>query len=190
MFNFIVTRYYDNEHFSDVDPGSWYSAAVETVYRRGLMKGTEDFLFSPQGVFTLAETVTIAARMQNIYHFEQAQLDDSGSPWYRSYVDYALTHGILQQELENYTRPATRAEFATLLCAALPEDAFSPIQNDITFFDVSTGSHAYPSIMILAQAGILGGREEGKFEPDATITRAEVAAVLARIVKPSLRLSA
>lgn len=189
LFNFIVTTGYFDTLFQDVEPDGWYSAAVETVYRRGLMNGTSDVnaTFTPHGTFTLAEAVTVAARVRDIYYYEQTNFYN-GNPWYRTYADYALAHGILSQQYSNYNCPATRAEFAKLLCAALPEDAFPPIQNNIIFFDVPTESHAYLSIMRLAQAGVLGGRAEGKFEPDATITRAEVAAVLARIVKPQLRL--
>ncbi|MDE6589277.1 MAG: leucine-rich repeat protein, partial [Oscillospiraceae bacterium] len=188
LFNFIVTKGYFDTLFEDVERNSWYSAAVETVYSRGLMKGMSDVTFAPYGTFTLAETVTVAARVHDIYYYKQTDFS-GGEPWYRTYADYAMDHGIMSQHYSDYSAPVTRAEFAKLLCAALPEDAFPPTQSSIIFSDVPTESHTYPSIMKLAQAGILGGRGEGKFEPDATITRAEVAAVLARIVKPSLRLS-
>ena len=154
------------------------------------MKGTSDInaTFDPHGTFTLAEAVTVAARVRDIYYDGQTNFHN-GNPWYSAYVEYALAHGILSQQYSNYDSPASRAEFAKLLCEALPEDAFPSIRNNTTFSDVPPGAYAYSPIMRLAQAGVLGGRSEGKFEPDSTITRAEVAAVLARIVKPTLRLS-
>ncbi len=190
LFNFIVTTGYFDTLFQDVEPGGWYCSAVETVYRRGLMKGTSDInaTFAPHGTFTLAEAVTVAARVRDIYYDEQTNFHN-GNPWYSAYVEYALAHGILSQQYSNYDRPASRAEFAKLLCEALPEDAFPTIRNNTTFSDVPPGAYAYSPIMRLAQAGVLGGRSEGRFEPNGTITRAEVAAVLARIVKPTLRLS-
>ena len=54
--------------FSDVDPAMWYAPYIAAAAPTGLMKGIGTDTFAPMGKVTLAETVTIAARLHSIYH--------------------------------------------------------------------------------------------------------------------------
>lgn len=52
--------------FSDVAEGSASYEAVKLCYERGLMNGTSDTAFSPQGKLNVAQLVVLAARLYNL----------------------------------------------------------------------------------------------------------------------------
>ena len=52
----------DDTGFSDVDAGSWYADAVAYVRDNGLMSGTSDTTFEPDGTMTRAMLVTTLYR--------------------------------------------------------------------------------------------------------------------------------
>ena len=49
--------------FRDVGAGEWYYGNVKYVYENGIMKGTSDTEFSPEGTLTRAMCVTILHRV-------------------------------------------------------------------------------------------------------------------------------
>ncbi|MDK2820983.1 MAG: hypothetical protein PWP31_948 [Clostridia bacterium] len=78
---------------------------------------------------------------------------------------------------------ATRAQAAVMLAKALGMQPVEIDTSDITFSDailISPEDVGY--ILALKEAGIIKGTPDGKFNPNSTITRAEIAAMLSRIV--------
>lgn len=74
----------------------------------------------------------------------------------------------------------TRAEFAKMLIRALNLENNSAKQS---FSDVSSTSWYAPYVAVAAEKGIITGRSAAQFDPNATITRAEMATMIARAVK-------
>lgn len=193
--NFQAVNTYTEDSFADVS--GWYAPYVSAVYTYGLMLGavntsTGERAFSPNGEITLAETITLAARIHSIY-FNDGHVFVQGDPWYQTYVDYAAENGILSstEEYDSYLSSATRAQFATIMADALPDSAYQEInmveQGAIPDVDMSQ-KYSF-SVYTLYRAGILTGGEHAAFRPDEPITRAEAAAVAGRIIDPSLRQS-
>ena len=56
MLSFSINAFaaVEDTGFSDVDAGSWYADAVEYVRDNGLMRGTSDTAFDPEGTMTRA----------------------------------------------------------------------------------------------------------------------------------------
>ncbi len=52
-----------NNNFTDVKPESWYAESVKSAYELGLMTGNSDTTFNPNGNVTVAEAITMAARV-------------------------------------------------------------------------------------------------------------------------------
>ena len=78
----------------------------------------------------------------------------------------------------------TRAEVATIFFRLLTDDAraeFDSTEN--SFKDVAAGSWYNRAISTLANANILIGDEKGNFRPNDSITRAEMATIIARFDK-------
>ncbi|ETT45171.1 S-layer protein [Paenibacillus sp. FSL R7-269] len=74
----------------------------------------------------------------------------------------------------------TRAEFSKMLIRALNLENNSAKQS---FGDVSSTSWYAPYVAVAAEKGIITGRSAAQFDPNATITRAEMATMIARAVK-------
>lgn len=183
-----MVKVYSND-FSDVKTRDWFYSNVIAAYELGLMKGTARGAFSPNNNVTIAETVTLAARLHSIYHTGSDKFPSyDGGKWFDPYVDYASDNGIVTMAY-NYDRPATREDFVHILAKALPEEALENIAS-VDFADVDELKYA-SDVQLLSGAGVINGiQEDGQtyFKPSATITRAEVAAVVSRMAKPGSRI--
>lgn len=167
--------------FADVAGSAWYAATVQTCYEVGLMTGTGTGTgFAPDQVLTVGEVAAIAARMNEAITGDSIYLVDSTLPWYASYVDYLEKLGV---EVPDPVKQATRQEFIAMLAAVVPEDMLTPI-NQIT----ALPDTADAAVLSFYNAGILTGVDDwGTFAPDKTLTRAETAAMVARVARPELR---
>lgn len=74
----------------------------------------------------------------------------------------------------------TRAEFAKMLIRALNLENNSATHS---FTDVSSSAWYAPYVAVAAEKGIINGRSAAKFDPNATITRAEMATMISRALK-------
>ena len=154
----------------------------------GLVSGTSTSTYTPNGSITIAETLAFACRLHSIY-FNDGYIFNSSSPWYQCYVDYANENGILCPEI-NYTKIATRTEFAYILSSSIPQSSFTKINNVTNIPDVSSDNYAIERILMLYNAGILAGSDKyGSFKPETSITRSEVSAIVTRIADPTLRMN-
>ena len=187
--NFRERYEYREGLFSDVSGDDWYEQYVAGVYDLGLMKGTGYGRFSPDDPASIAETITLAARLHNIYYGGDGVFE-IGDPWYQPYVEYALDKGIISDENMDLFSQATRREFAEILFAAFPEEAYNEICDvpDNSIPDVKTDSPAAEAIYKLYRAGVLrGNNARGTYYPEDTINRAEVATIITRMADRDLR---
>lgn len=196
--NFEVTRLYSGE-FTDVKSSDWFASGVATAYEYGLMKGTSATKFSPYEEISLAETAVLISRIRSILTTGTTNFKAS-EPWYQTYFDYVEENLVDISADDPENRFPYRFYFAYLvffaICdtdieeinlvepGAIPdvENPFDYTEKDAEFWE------SFP-IYYLYSAGILTGGKDGSFRPDDTITRAEVATIIARIVDPDLRVS-
>lgn len=190
--HFAKTAAFTESIFSDVQKEDWFYDNVKSVYEYELMRGKGENRFDPSNSVTLAETITIAARIHAQYYIGMDVFNNS-DPWYQAYVDYAVDCGIISDLLdEDYDAPATRGAFAAIISRALPDSAFEEINivayNGIP--DVALSDSYGRAVYKLYRAGIMVGNDEnGTFAPDSNIKRCEVAAIVTRMVEPALRQS-
>ena len=189
MENFKKTNDY-KQNFTDVVQSAWYAENVATVYELGLVNGKSKTEFVPDGNVTIAESITLAARIHNTY-YGSSHTFSHNSPWYQSYVDYAIEKGIIKSgQFKNFDILATRSDFATIMAKALPKKEFNLINNVVhgNIPDLYAYMPCAESVYILYNAGILSGSDEyGSFFPDSNIKRSEVAAIVARIALKNQR---
>lgn len=174
--------------YSDVWSGAWYGSAAKLCYEYGLMHGTYG-KFNPRNTVSVVEALAIADRIHEIYTTGGSTLKSiSGADWYRPYVDYAVENGIISETaFTDYTRPATRAEIAYIFADALPPAELHAVNTIDHLTDVPMGKYYY-SVLLLYNAGVLtGSGTDCLFRPNDTITRAEIAAVAARMIVPKER---
>ena len=194
MGNFNIIRTYTAGLLTDVDEDMWYGnnnqRAIARAYEYGLMNGYDGNVFLPNGNMLVAEAITVAARIHSRYSTGSESFSDT-NPWYQTYVDYASSHGIIQaNEFSNYDRAATRGEVAYIFSNALPADELEE-QNEVNSLpDVSQNTPYYSYIFLLYRAGVLTGNDDsGTFTPNSNISRAEVSAIISRIILPNTRVA-
>ena len=190
MENFEKVRNYSNSVFTDVEPDAWYAESVVTVYEYGLMNGIGDGIFDPSGAVTMTQAIAMAARLHRIYNTGK---DDflQGRAWYDTYVRYSLENGIISTRF-GCKKAATRAQFADTFSRALPSSELKQINNveDDSIPGVWISDQYAEGIYLLYRAGVITGSDSrGTFNPDSGITRAEAAAILARMLEPERRLT-
>lgn len=182
---FQLVKTYVAGQFTDLGTDQWYEASVQKAYELGLMSGDPNGEFRPAGQVTLAETVTVAARIHALAT-TGAEAFVQGEPWYQVYADYALQNGILTEPPADYTKAATRLEFARILAKALPVDDLPAI--NVVEYGMIPDVADEESVYLLYRAGVLTGSDaRGTFLPDSTIQRSEVAAIVSRMALPELR---
>lgn len=180
--------------FTDVPASSWYASYVAMAVKEGLIDGTTETTYEPQKNFTLCEAIKIAACLHQRHNEGKVTLQN-GSPWYRSYVDYAVENGVAEERYASltdaeYTAPISRREYIHLFYNALPASEYAVITSiaDGAVPDVAMGDSFAAEIYAFYRAGILNGAtDDGACLPDRTITRAEVAAIIARMIDASIR---
>lgn len=189
LHNFVAKRPYTRGMFLDMpyNQTAWYDSYVEKVVRIGLMVGDTSGRFVPAGDVKLSEVIAMAARLHNIYIGESGEFSQ-GPVWYNVYVRYALANGIIREgDFVDFNRSATRGEMAYILASAVPADALACINAGVDIPDVNAGIPYSHQIFQLYAAGVLTGYADGSYHPLDAISRAETAAIIARIADVGLR---
>lgn len=166
--------------FADVSEGDWFAPYVDVCVEDGLMKGTGEGKFSPEKTLTMAEAAAIAARLGEQLNGGQVPQAGEGLPWYSGYVEYLKGYGAAVERPEE---EATRQGFFALLAAVTPASVLVPINSITSLPDTDDAG-----VLGFYNAGILTGTDSfGTFSPAGSLTRAEVAAMMARVLEPELR---
>lgn len=193
--NFKPVKEYTGQ-FSDVQTSDWFYDSVKTVYEYGLMKGVDSSHFYPNAEISIAESVALIARIHKTLHTGDGSFKQ-GIPWYKVYFDYMQDLGLgLELDKPQYLVPF-RSWFTALLYS-LVEDIDIELINDIEIgaipdicnpLDCANSNEYWGSApaYYFYSAGILTGGKDGAFRPDDTITRAEVATIITRLVCPEQR---
>ncbi len=190
MDNFKTVNTYKEGQFIDVKKSDWYAENVKMAYELSLVNGTSDRTFSPSSNLTIAEAITLASRLHNIY-YGGTYTFVPGNVWYQTYVDYAIHNGIIfSDSYRNFDAYATRSQFAQIFANAIPDDALQAINqvSDNSIPDVSMQSSYSGAVYKLYRAGILTGNDgKGTFAPNTNIQRSAVAAIVSRMANINLR---
>lgn len=183
--------------YHDVSDGDWYAAAAQLCYETGLMNGTGGNSFSPGKTMTVGECAALSARLLEALSGEailrSTPLPGEDRLWYQDYVDYLSRAVDARSGDQSYvkgllgrpTEAVSRYGFLTLLDLATGQksDLLPAINAIQTLPDTDDAT-----VLSFYNAGILTGTDVyGTFSAEKTLTRAEAAAMLARIVDPAQR---
>lgn len=158
--------------FTDVTSTDWFYNDVKYAYETGLMTGTAADAFSPEAPVTRGMVMTILARREGIR-------TDRYTPWYAAGCEWAKANGI--SDGSNPEAPVTREQLAAMLYryAALKGRDLTAGEN-LNFTDASdVSAYALPALQWATGEKILTG-SNGALNPQATATRAQLAAILHR----------
>ena len=184
---FTKTLSYADGTFSDVKSTSWYAKEVASAYELGFMNGKGEGTFAPDGNVTVAEAITMAARVHAIYNGKE--IAKTEGKWYDMYVQYALANGIITDgQYTNYDRNIMRYEMAVMFADSMPASYFAA-KNDVKAIpDVDPAEEYHDKLMMLYKAGVvMGSTEYGDFLATNSIKRSETAAIINRVALPENR---
>lgn len=182
------TTTYDGR-FTDIKRSNWFYNDVDTSFELGLMNGKSAYEFAPEGTVTVAEAVTVAARMNAIYYGRQVY-GATGAQWYVPYVEYAIANSIIKAgEYSDYKAPATREQVAMIFIKALPASWYPKKNMFSKIPDIAKGSDIEETLLKLYNAGIVTGVDDSyNFKPSENIKRSELSAIINRVALPDSRL--
>ena len=179
-----------NKNFTDVDTGFWASKDINSLVSKGLLAGYADGRFNPKGNITVREFMTVLSRQIAITPAKAKPVVGNvivpitpGSWGYiesKSILDRIPPNELFRFSYFNIDRPINREEVAFLIDKAL--ELGTPYRTTVNMPLTDIATSAYPSEVIkLVDLGLILGNPDGTFRPKNYITRAEVAALFARI---------
>ena len=146
----------------------WAKDAIDFVSARGLVNGMSATHYAPDATATRAQLWTILARQND------ADLS-GGANWYEKAQLWSKDKGI--SDGTNPGATITRAQMVTMLWRAMGQPAAGSAAN---FTDVSADAYYAQAVSWAVENGITTGVGGGRFDPNATCTRAQIATFLWR----------
>jgi hypothetical protein len=114
----------------------------------------------------------------------EISLSDIAGHWAEASIKQAVKNGIVNGYVDGTFKPGntvTRAEFSVMLMKAIKRQEAGA---ELTFTDkADIGSWAQAGVAQAVQAGIINGYEDGTFRPNANMTRAEMATMIAKALR-------
>lgn len=161
----------------------WAKASIEKSVELGFVKGYGDGTFRPNGAVTRGEVSTMLARALKL---EQANtefdfMDQDQTPaWAQPFIQALVKAGYISGYKDGTFRAnneISRSEFVVIIVRALGLELNSELTS--TFDDVDQiPVWATPYVAAAAEAGLVKGNGNGKFNPNAPITRAEAVTLI------------
>ena len=146
----------------------WAKDAIDFVSARGLVNGMNDSIYAPNASTTRAQLWTILARQND------ADLN-GGNTWYEKAQLWSKDKGVSDGANPNGT--IDRAQMVTMLWRAAGQPTAGGTAN---FTDVPADSYYANAVSWAVEGGITAGVGGGRFDPNSTCTRAQIATFLWR----------
>lgn len=168
--------------FRDVPVDAYYYDAVKWAAEKGITTGQADGLFGSDQSCTRAQIITFLWRAAGspVVNYAMEMGDVSADAYYAEAVRWALSRGITSGTGGGAFSPddaCTRAQAVTLLARALSAKAGSAAN----FTDVPADAYYAQAVSWAVENGITTGVGGGRFDPNATCTRAQIATFLYRL---------
>lgn len=154
--------------------------------RKPIMTGYSEDNFSPEKNIKRSEIAAVLAKISGgdkitgeFTSFKDVKQDK----WYADAIAYMEKSGIINGYQDGTFKPEksiSRAEFANLIAKISETES---LKEALNFKDVEESFWAKESIDKVTSLGYMSGRNNGEFDPNQEITRAEVAKVLNRVLE-------
>ena len=151
--------------FKDVKTTSWYFNYMIRLYEDGVISGTSATTYAPNDTLTWAA----ALKLLLVSNGDLKAADATGADWSKNVIAKAAELGLVAADLDG-TKAISRLEFCQV-AAKLNKLAESKTESKFT--DCADGY-----VMALVDAKVINGMTETTFEPDASLTRAQIAKII------------
>ena len=151
--------------FKDVKVSSWFGKYVIDLYNDGIINGTSATTYAPNDTLTWAA----ALKLLLVSNGDLKAADATGADWSKNAIAKAAELGLVAADLDG-AKAISRLEFCQV-AAKLNKLAESKTESKFT--DCTDGY-----VMALVDAKVINGMTATTFEPDASLTRAQIAKIL------------
>lgn len=158
---------------------------------RGIMVGMAADAFSPNTQLTRAQYTAILCNLapdkSNGLNYIAHLTDVPAGAWYAEVAEWGVTNGIIAEIDGRFEGDAvlSRELMASMTARYLSKYYSTALEYDYSsagFADEGSIAQSYlMSVNLLANNGLLAGRDGNNFEPQGTLTRAEAAAMAVRL---------
>lgn len=206
-FSCITSALAANYSFSDISASDydWCAPHIQKMYEAGYISGYEDGSYRPENEVTKLEGISLFARimgsrekaneilLEYAHEKNDAEIAKCSLQWGKDEVAYMMYKGALSiSDLTTYLKgtakdsPMTREEAAVIITKAMGAESKAKTANSSAYLGYSDSdeiSTAYaPYISYVSNEGLMQGMEDGSFKPKGTVTRAQIATILSRVV--------
>ena len=178
--------------FTDAKPDAWYHDGVHWALVKGIMNGTSDTTFEPNGSATRAMVVTMLWRLAG----EPASNDPApftdvkAGSWYADAVNWAAETGAVKGTSETTfspDTPVTREQLAAILyryAQAQGKGFTGAWMFPLDFSDAGSVSEwADEAMHWMTMHGVINGMGDGTLAPRDNATRAQIATMFMRFAE-------
>ncbi len=151
--------------FKDVKVSFWFGKYVIDLYNDGIINGTSATTYAPNDTLTWAA----ALKLLLVSHGDLKAADATGADWSKNAIAKAAELGLVAADLDG-AKAISRLEFCQV-AAKLNKLAESKTESKFT--DCADGY-----VMALVDAKVIDGMTATTFEPDASLTRAQIAKII------------
>ena len=184
-----------SEYFDDVFMSDWAQPYIDYTAYKGIMSGDGDRHFRPNDKISREEFLKVVIEALKIGKNEAAPAADisfddvSRDDWFFSYIETGVGFKVIKGVSEHSFgtgEALTRQDAVVILMRA--KEAARLVLTDTAeaedFSDkVDISDYASDAVLRFQKAGIINGYENGSFNPNGSITRAESAKLIYEILK-------
>lgn len=172
----------EEKTFSDME-NHWAAENVKRAVKLGFVNGKSEDEFAPDEKITRAEFAAIIARILNLEKKSAKYLDISEDMWYNEYVG-AVSEAGYMSGFDGYFRPddnITREEMCQVIFN-ITGDSQKEDEEMPEFSDKDEISKwAENAVKSAYKLGLMTGRDDGRFSPKESSTRAEAISAILRL---------
>ena len=175
---------YDHIKFRDVI-GHWAEKEILFLAEQGWISGYSDGTFKPNNTVTRAQAAKIISNFLGLTPTKEKITfsDVNENHWALDFINLVAQHKIMNGLGDGRFAPdatVTRAQMAQILYNAGLYSQSNTNQSN-SFTDVDLDHWAYEAIETMKQEGILNGYSNGRFGPNDSTSRAQLAVIIYRL---------
>ncbi len=189
----------NNKDFKDIKSSDWFYSSVNNLSSKGIISGYSDDTFRPNNSVTTAEFLKLSMETAEI------EIDYNTTPWNKGIMDKALSLNIITKDLYNKpNEPIKRKDVALVLSKLIEKtdlkdefirgkdldyDRFKYLLYDTTKLSQEYRTAIYKLFEYQLIVGSTNEKDQVFYNPESNLTRAEIAAIVERLIEPSKRLN-
>ncbi|MFR6534161.1 MAG: 5'-nucleotidase C-terminal domain-containing protein [Oscillibacter sp.] len=150
--------------FKDVKVSSWFGQYVIDLYNDGIINGTSATTYAPNDTLTWAA----ALKLLLVSNGNLKAADATGADWSKNAIAKAAELGLVAADLDG-AKAISRLEFPQVAASSNAAES----KTESKFTDCADGY-----VMALVDAKVIDGMTATTFEPDASLTRAQIAKII------------